>query len=218
MLLRVSHKKQTGESVKIEISVSLNSRTAILKEVIVFSVEHTSGSAKGLHNAISDCTPIKTSLLIRSSPILTKGQLFRSCVSLHVAQNANSKTQIQTNCFVMSTHTDFFLPHQATFSQTHLMLEQHLPPVILMFIVTSLTSHIPCDLPLSFLPFLSSTVRNFPSSTTSSALLVSIVSLRPPVLPVRPSLERLVHYSFKSASLSNLALDFSYKVTIISEN
>jgi len=33
----INHKKQTGQSAKIEISLSLNSRTAILERVIVFS-------------------------------------------------------------------------------------------------------------------------------------------------------------------------------------
>jgi len=210
----INHKKQTGLSAKIEIPVSLNSRTDILKGVIVFSWHTLRGVPKGSTTRSLIVLPLRHHYWSGRRPSWLTAN-YSGHASLCMSHKM-PKVRRKFKQIVMSTHTDFF--YQATLSQTHLMLEQHLPPVILMLILTSLTSHIPCDLPLFFLQFLSSVVRNFPSSTTSSALLVSIVSLRPPVLPVRPSHERLVHYSFNSASLSNLALDFSYYVTIISGN
>jgi hypothetical protein len=110
--------KQTGHSVKTDIDLTVNSRTAKLigRES---SVEH----ADGLHNVISDCTSIKASLSIRSSTVLTTGELFSTCVSLCVAQNAKTyRLKFKQIALLCQYKQRIFLPQLATLSRLHLML------------------------------------------------------------------------------------------------
>lgn len=152
-----------------------------------------------------DYTSIKTSLLISSSPILTKGELFRP--RIYFTSYRMSKLRRKLN----KLHYSVFLPHITTFSH-HVRSLSSAFLLLFSIFLTIPSSPYPLRFPLSFLQFLPSTVLQLISEMNfvsrfydfQSFVISQVFSLRCPVFPACRSHQHNIHCPSNNVPLPKL--------------